>query len=258
MEFYDAHVAAQAALENADANKKGKKSMKKDPEAPKRPSSSYIYFATEKRDEVRKNSPDASMTEVSKILGEMWNKLGKGKRGKNGSKKYDDLAASDKLRYTAEKTVYDEMIAKRNAESEQVKIDCLNKDREEAMKLMNTFKITSSTITNETTDGSAKLLTSDIKGAASANTDTKKIKKKKDPNAPKKNPSAYIFFCSENRGKVKAELPEGAKQPEILTEMGRQWKELSEDNKEKYVQMASKDKDRYLKDMEMYKAQKKD
>merc|ERR1711935_961783 len=98
MEFYEAHLKAQAALEKAEENKKGKKKKTKDPEAPKRNLSSYLYFTMAKRETVVKAHPEASITEITKFLGEEWNKLEKGKGGKNGTKKYDELAANDKIR----------------------------------------------------------------------------------------------------------------------------------------------------------------
>lgn len=77
------------------------------------------------------------------------------------------------------------------------------------------------------------------------------------PNAPKRACSAYIFFTSENRNQIKANMPEGTNQKELLTEVGRQWKDLAEKKKEKYVKMANEDKERYAKEMEKYCAEKK-
>mmetsp|Transcript_24550 Transcript_24550/g.28959 ORF Transcript_24550/g.28959 Transcript_24550/m.28959 type:complete len:429 (-) Transcript_24550:132-1418(-) len=256
MEFYEAHIAAQTAIDNADANKKGKKNVKKDPEAPKRPISSYFYFASEKRDAVKKKNGDVSITEISKLLGVMWNKLEKGKKGKNGTKKYDDLAAKDKIRYTVEKAAYDEMIAKRKAESDLEKISQQNKDKEEAMKLMNTVKNASNIAVPTRSDDMSVI--SDITLTAGANNNSKKPRKKKDPNAPKKNWSAYIYFSTESRNEIKASMPEGTKQTELLTEIGRKWKELSEVDKEKFVLLANTDKERYAKEMEIYKEGKKE
>lgn len=75
MAFYEAHLEAQAALEQVqqqqqDDGKKKKKKSIKDPEAPKRCTSSYMFFAQDKRAEVVAKFPDAKVTEISKILGE--------------------------------------------------------------------------------------------------------------------------------------------------------------------------------------------
>ena len=45
-------------------------------------------------------------------------------------------------------------------------------------------------------------------------------KKKKDPNAPKKNRSSYILFVADHRPQAIAELPEGARQVEIMSRVG--------------------------------------
>jgi len=192
MEFYEAHIAAQTAIDNADANKKGKKNVKKDPEAPKRPISSYFYFASEKRDAVKRKNGDVSITEISKLLGVMWNKLEKGKKGKNGTKKYDDLAAKDKNRYTVEKATYDEVIAKRKAESDLEKISQQNKDKEEAMKLMNTVKNASSIPVPTPSDDMS--VVSEITITADANNNSKKPKKKEGSKCPKEELDCLPFL----------------------------------------------------------------
>eukprot|EP00587_Corethron_hystrix_P008655 CAMPEP_0113309894 /NCGR_PEP_ID=MMETSP0010_2-20120614/7751_1 /TAXON_ID=216773 ORGANISM="Corethron hystrix, Strain 308" /NCGR_SAMPLE_ID=MMETSP0010_2 /ASSEMBLY_ACC=CAM_ASM_000155 /LENGTH=315 /DNA_ID=CAMNT_0000165229 /DNA_START=51 /DNA_END=998 /DNA_ORIENTATION=+ /assembly_acc=CAM_ASM_000155 len=265
MEFYEAHLAALAAAENAAANdptKKGKKKTPKDPDAPKRPTSAYMYFAAENRAAIKKKSPEASVVEIAKVLGENWNKLQKGKKGKKGTKKYDDMAAADKIRYVAEKEEYNKILAQRKLESEKESIDRYNRDKEEALKLMNVFKGVSDTITNEARNEINHFedmsVISDISSTAvgSSNIDTKKQKKKKDPNAPKKARNAYIYFVTENRSKIQASMPHDSTQTEILTEVGRQWKELSDIDKTTYVLMAEKDKERYMAEMETYNAGK--
>jgi len=259
MQFYEAHVAAQTARDNANAGKKNKKTTK-DPDAPKRPTSSYFYFAADQRDIVKKNNPDASVTELSKILGEMWSKLEKGKEGKKGTLKYDNLAAKDKNRYAEEREVYDTMISKRDAESEEEKINSLNKDKKEALKLFNMFKNASDIVTSEVAETMGNStnddmsVVSEITTTPSISADSKKVKKKKDPNAPKQNISAYIYFCNNNRSRIV--LPEGAKQTEVLTELGRQWKALSDEDKKPYKQMACTDKERYAVQMKLYNLKK--
>jgi len=261
MEFLDAHLTAQAALEKADAeNKKGKKKAKaKDPEAPKRPLSSYMYFTTAMRESVTKKNPNASPTEVMKALGEMWGQLEKGKNGKKGTKKYDDLAAEDRTRYDNEKKVYDAMIAERNEQAEQQKVERLSKDKEEAMKLMKSRQdaATAPVSVNGNSEAMKVVSIDDMSVVSELTKDIKPKKKQKDPNAPKRACSAYIFFASENRNQIKANMAEGTNQKELLTEVGRQWKDLAEKKKEKYVKMANKDKERYAKEMEKYSAEKK-
>jgi len=259
LEFYDAHLAAQFAREKADAEKMGKKKAKaKDPEAPKRPLSSYIYFAADKREFVTKKNPNVAPKEVMKILGEMWTQLNKGKTGKKGTKQYDDLAAEDKVRYVSEKKAYDTMLAERNKQAEQHMIERRNKDKEEALHLLKSRQ-EAATIADPAAVHATPMpsVAFDNMSVMSVHTTTQKTKKKKDPNAPKKALSAYIFFTTENRGQIQAQMKDSTSQPELLSEVGRQWRELSPEKKEKYVKLANEDKERYAKDMEKYTASKR-
>jgi len=48
------------------------KRAKKDPSAPKRPMSAFLYFAQGRRTNLKNEHPDMKNTEISRILGEMW------------------------------------------------------------------------------------------------------------------------------------------------------------------------------------------
>jgi len=48
------------------------KRAKKDPSAPKRPMSAFLYFSQGRRTRIKNENPDMKNTEVSRILGEMW------------------------------------------------------------------------------------------------------------------------------------------------------------------------------------------
>ena len=51
------------------------KRVKKDPSAPKRPMSAFLYFSQGKRTEIKEERPEIKNTEVSRVLGEMWRNL---------------------------------------------------------------------------------------------------------------------------------------------------------------------------------------
>lgn len=260
MEFFDAHVTAQAALEKTEAEtKKGKKKAKaKDPEAPKRPLSSYMYFAADKRESVTKKAPAAAPKEVMKTLGELWNQLEKGKGGKKGTKKYDDLAAEDRTRYEGEKKVYDAMVAERTKQEEQLQVERRNKDKEEALVLLKSRQEAAATLAPASVlPAGVMAVALDDMSVVSPLATAPKAKRKKDPNAPKKASSAYIYFTIENRKVVQAQLPARSSQQVLLAEVGKQWRELAPDAKEKYAALAAADKVRYAKDMEKYTAGKK-
>ena len=82
-------------------------------------------------------------------------------------------------------------------------------------------------------------------------------KSDKDPNAPKRNKTAYIYFCSDKRAEAKSELGDDAKATEVTALLGKMWKELKEDDDrseelEKYTKMAVDDKARYQDEIKMY------
>ncbi|MCJ1482386.1 Non-histone chromosomal protein 6 [Schaereria dolodes] len=77
----------------------GKK--KKDPNAPKRGLSAYMFFANEQRDNVREENPGISFGQVGKVLGERWKALNIKQR-----EPYEAKAKADKQRYEDEKASY--------------------------------------------------------------------------------------------------------------------------------------------------------
>jgi hypothetical protein len=70
----------------------------KDPNAPKRPTTSYAYFMKAKRQEVAKEFP----TEVKKRLGERWKAI----KDTPEADPYKDLNSKDKVRYEEEMRLY--------------------------------------------------------------------------------------------------------------------------------------------------------
>jgi len=74
---------------------------KKDPNAPKRGLSAYMFFANEQRDNVRSENPGIAFGQVGKVLGERWKALSEKQRAP-----YEAKAAADKKRYEEEKAAY--------------------------------------------------------------------------------------------------------------------------------------------------------
>jgi len=76
-------------------------------------------------------------------------------------------------------------------------------------------------------------------------------RKAKDPNAPKRALSAYMFFSQDWRERIKTENPD-ASFGEIGKLLGAKWKELDESEKKPYIEQAAKDKTRAEKDLKEY------
>lgn len=79
----------------------------------------------------------------------------------------------------------------------------------------------------------------------------KKVKKVKDPNAPKKNLSAYFHFAADKRPEIKEENP-GIVITEQAKKIGILWKALEKEDKEPYEKLAEKDRERYAKELAAY------
>lgn len=78
-----------------------------------------------------------------------------------------------------------------------------------------------------------------------------KKKKKKDPNAPKRNMSAYFIYSQDIRSTVRVENPE-AGFGDIAKIISKQFKALSEADRKKYDNLALEDKARYQRDMALF------
>ncbi|CCE65723.1 hypothetical protein TPHA_0M01480 [Tetrapisispora phaffii CBS 4417] len=74
---------------------------KKDPNAPKRAMSAYMFFANETRDIVRAENPDVSFGQIGRLLGEKWRALTDEDKGP-----FEAKAQADKKRYESEKELY--------------------------------------------------------------------------------------------------------------------------------------------------------
>ncbi|KAH9990364.1 high mobility group box domain-containing protein [Russula vinacea] len=68
--------------------------------------------------------------------------------------------------------------------------------------------------------------------------------RKKDPKAPKRALSAYMFFSQDWRERIKAENPMQASVCEVGKLLGAKWKELDEEEKKPYIEQAARDKSR--------------
>jgi len=95
----------EAKDQTKKATKKGKK---KDPNAPKRSKSAYMFFCDDKRPDVKKKHPDLKMTDVSKKLAELWKEC-------HDKKPFEAQAAKDKERYEKAKKEYEGKGSKKKA-----------------------------------------------------------------------------------------------------------------------------------------------
>jgi high mobility group protein B2 len=83
----------------------------------------------------------------------------------------------------------------------------------------------------------------------------RKVKKVKDPAAPKRARGSFVFFTFDVRPLIMKEYP-GIKFVELGTVMGERWRALTPEEKKRYEDMASDDKVRFNNEMQKYMATK--
>tara|TARA_B100000989_G_scaffold231731_1_gene178532 strand:- start:382 stop:822 length:441 start_codon:yes stop_codon:yes gene_type:complete len=87
---------------------------------------------------------------------------------------------------------------------------------------------------------------------------SKKDKKpKKDPNKPKRGKNPFMLYSSAKRAEMKAANPD-SKPTEIAKMLGATWADLDDEDKKEYVEAAAKDKERYEKEMAVWKDNQSD
>jgi len=173
----------------------GGKSMKpaKDPNAPKKPLSAYFIYANYIRDEIRRECPEMSTTDIAKESGRRWAQLS------------PDEKANFENQSRDQKAEYDEAMS------------------------------------NYTPGAMYQ----------NQNGPARPAKKVKDKNAPKAPLSAYFLFGNAERDRVREEHPEMS-MPEIAKQLGKEWANLSMEEKQPYMDKADADKRRYDSEMAAY------
>ena len=84
-----------------------------------------------------------------------------------------------------------------------------------------------------------------------------KIKALKDKNKPKRAKSGFMFFCDAKRPKLMDQYRKKKKTVnvgEVAKKLGAEWKKLDGKKKSPYMDLAAKDKERYVNAMEKYNA----
>ncbi|CAB1417099.1 unnamed protein product, partial [Pleuronectes platessa] len=79
----------------------------------------------------------------------------------------------------------------------------------------------------------------------------KRKKPMKDSNAPKAPLTGYVRFMNDRREQLRAERPD-VPFPEITRMLGNEWSKLPPEEKQRYLEEAERDKERYMRELEKY------
>jgi hypothetical protein len=91
-----------------------KRKKKKDPDAPKHPRNSYLWYLTDVRETLKEKYPDKDHREITLMVADDWKHLPAKKK-----KKYENKAADDKERYEREKEKYERKKEKKRRDTSE-------------------------------------------------------------------------------------------------------------------------------------------
>ena len=74
----------------------------RDPNAPKRATTAFMYFCKEKRESFKKTNPNTTVGALAKIMGAAWKAM-----DNNAKKRWEDMAEDDRKRHATEKEKYE-------------------------------------------------------------------------------------------------------------------------------------------------------
>lgn len=266
-----------------------KKKAKKDPHAPKRNITAYIMFQSSRRPEVKVENPDMKFADVARMLGEEWRNL-----SEKDKKKWTDKANEDKARYLDEKEKYDAEHKDDEVVVEEVQNPDKKKKRKDPNKpkkalgaymffsnwrraevvaknpdasfgeigtlVGNEWRALSEDDKKKWQDQAAEDKERYIKAMENYHPEEtedeepdKKKRKKRDPYAPKRAMSAYMFFSNSRREELIKKNPD-ASFGQIGKMTGEEWRKVNEEDKKKWQDMATADKERWEKEKQEYES----
>lgn len=246
MAFYNAHLAEEAAKKT-----KAGPATASTLTAPKQAKNVYMCFVAMRREQLKKTgeTTDMSFADVNKRLAEEWKTIQESgsRKDKTLLNKCKKMADADRERYATEKEEYDAKKAREQELKKEEEARIFEETKKEALKLYG--KKTAEA------DGIKEFRKQQAEAEKLAKLERKQIrenkKAEKDAKAllPKKPLSSYMFFCKATRPAVVNELPEGVSPKEILVELGRRWREVSESEKVPFEQEAVADRARFETEM---------
>ncbi|XP_065858647.1 high mobility group B protein 13-like [Euphorbia lathyris] len=203
-----------------DDQDKKKKKKKKGGHEKKRPSAPYILWCKDQWNEMKKENPDAEFKDISNMLGAKWKNVTAEEK-----KPYEE-------KYQAEKEAYLQVINKEKREIEAMKLLEEEQKQKTAMELLEQY----------------------LQFKEEAEKDNKKkIKKEKDPLKPKQPMSAFFVFSNDRRAAL---LTENKNVLEVAKIAGEEWKNMTEEQRRPYEELAKQNKEKYVHEMEAYKQKK--
>ena len=241
----------------------------RDPNAPRRPLSGFFHFSNVGRAKIKAANPDFTVADISKELSRRWHALDEVTRSM-----FEQMADNDKQRFRQEKAEYN-MSPKGGYKQTRAKKDpnapkrplCgfmmfSNEERVKVREIMPNAGVGElgkelgkrwAEASPEVRDKYNEMAAQDKSRFAREKQEYvmqphqgrwRGARAKKDPNAPKRNVPAFMWFSNEERGKVRALSP-GMRVGDCAKELSRRWALADPETKARFEQMAFEDKQRY-------------
>ncbi|CAH9106640.1 unnamed protein product [Cuscuta europaea] len=204
-----------------DRDQKKKEKKVKDPRK-KKPATAYLLWCKDQWNEVKKENPKAEFKEVTNLLAAKWKTISAEEK-----KPYEE-------KYQSEKEMYLKMVGNDKREHEALRL--LEEEQKQKIAL--------------------ELLEQYIQfQQQEAHMENKKKKKEKDPLKPKKPMSAFFLFSNERRTALLAENKNAVEAAKI---MGEEWRNLTDEQKAPYEEVAAKNREQFEQEMRSYQKKKEE
>jgi hypothetical protein len=261
-----------------------KKKRISDPNKPKRPISSYLFWCKHERSTIKNDEPDLNSKEATIELGKRWNLI---KNDVDVTAEYTELAVQDKIRYKEDMKYYD--VNDVTNEDGKQKKQKKQKDPKKPKRNSSAYLIFCKEERKNVSESNPELKGKDIMYelgirwaniknndeyakfqqlavedkerytremdnyieplSVSESSDNSEVVKKKEKKEKKiKRPSnSYVLFCKEERIKINEEITD-IQNIEMTRELGVRWNNVKEKDSEEYAKfkkLAVEDKERY-------------
>ncbi|KAL5989212.1 hypothetical protein ACLOJK_010102 [Asimina triloba] len=214
---FDCSLPLVQSLREQEEEKKGKKKARTEM---KRPTTAYALWCKDQWNEIKKEKHEAGFKEISNILSSRWKNLSTEEK-----RPYE-------VTYQADKETYLQITGKERRENEAMKLLEAEQKQKTAMELLDQYLRFRQEADKE---------------------ENMKTRKERDPSKPKKPLSAFFLYSNDRRPSLLAEKKSILEVSKIL---GEEWKSLPEEKRAPYEEIAKKQKEEYLLQMELYKQKK--
>lgn len=201
---------------------KTEKKTKVKKEGPKKNKSAYMFFCVDARKEINKEQEGKEdkmdNKEIVREQGRRWTEV---KKDDKKREYYEKLAADDKKRYEQEKEAFGPVEKTKKSKKE-------DKEEKKVTKKPKSKKKDEVVEEKEEEDSDSEPSEKEEQAGSASEEEEPKVEETK-----KTRVNGYINYTKEMRDKVKKANPKLAPK-EVTAELSKQWKALSESEKEKY------------------------